>query len=187
MSFEVEVYAVVRRIPPGQVVTYGQVAALVGRERAARAVGGAMRHCPDGVPWHRVVNAQGGISRRRQGSGMLTQRIRLEQEGVRLRRGRVWLARYQWEPPMAGPRKVSRPASGDRSRPAARIAAIVGSSKRLADSKRPPHPVPGVTPKRSSHPASSGSSKRSVGSPKPLLHPARMGGRRGGPERPPRL
>ena len=98
MTFRAAVYALVRRIPPGQVATYGQVAALVGRPRAARAVGGAMRRCPDGVPWHRVVNAQGGISRRRQGSGMLTQRIRLEQEGVRLRRGRVPLAIRRWEP-----------------------------------------------------------------------------------------
>ena len=95
--FRAAVYALVRRVPRGKVVTYGQVAVLVGRERAARAVGGAMRHCPDDVPWHRVVNAQGRISRRRQGSGMLTQRIRLEQEGVPLRRGRVPLTRYRWD------------------------------------------------------------------------------------------
>jgi methylated-DNA-protein-cysteine methyltransferase-like protein len=57
-----------------------------------------MRRCPDDVPWHRVVNAQGGISRRRQMAGMLTQRMRLEQEGVQLRRGRVPLAKYRWEP-----------------------------------------------------------------------------------------
>jgi len=56
-----------------------------------------MRRCPDDVPWHRVVNAQGRISRRRREAGMLTQRIRLEQEGVTLRRGRVILERYRWE------------------------------------------------------------------------------------------
>jgi methylated-DNA-protein-cysteine methyltransferase related protein len=109
--FRVAVYALVRRVPRGQVVTYGQVAAMVRRPRSARAVGGAMRQCPDGVPWHRVVNAQGGISRRRQSSGMLTQRIRLEQEGVKLRGGRVPLSRYQWQPPrgavngLRGPRE----------------------------------------------------------------------------------
>jgi methylated-DNA-protein-cysteine methyltransferase-like protein len=97
-SFRSAVYAVVRKIPRGEVATYGQIALLAGRERAARAVGGAMRSCPDDVPWHRVVNAQGGISRRRRDVGMLTQRIRLEQEGVRLRRGRVWLSRFQWDP-----------------------------------------------------------------------------------------
>jgi methylated-DNA-protein-cysteine methyltransferase-like protein len=91
------VYRFVRRVPRGQVVTYGQVATLVGAPRAARAVGGAMRACPDDVPWHRVVNAQGRISRRRREAGMLTQRIRLEQEGIPLRRGRVVLARYRWE------------------------------------------------------------------------------------------
>ena len=116
MIFRVAVYALVRRIPPGQVATYGQVAALVGRARSARAVGGAMRRCPDDVPWHRVVNAQGGISRRRRESGMLTQRIRLEQEGVRLRRGRVPLARYRWEPSRADLRRRSavsrRPTGG---------------------------------------------------------------------------
>jgi len=112
-AFRSAVYAVVRRIPRGEVATYGQVAALVGRARAARAVGGAMRSCPDGVPWHRVVNAQGGISRRRRDSGMLTQRIRLEQEGVRLRRGRVWLARHQWEPvPADRRRRGARPTTG---------------------------------------------------------------------------
>ena len=97
MRFRAAVYALVRRVPRGHVVTYGQVAALLRRPRSARAVGGAIARCPDDVPWHRVVNAQGRISRRRQSSGMLTQRIRLEQEGVRLRRGRVPLAHYRWE------------------------------------------------------------------------------------------
>ena len=105
MMFRVAVYALVRRIPRGHVATYGQVASLVGRARSARAVGGALRQCPDDVPWHRVVNARGGISRRRWGSGQLTQRIRLEQEGVRLRRGRVPLSRYQWEPTRAEVRR----------------------------------------------------------------------------------
>jgi methylated-DNA-protein-cysteine methyltransferase-like protein len=99
--FRVAVYALVRRVPRGQVVTYGQVAAMLGHPRSARAVGGAMKRCPDDVPWHRVVNAQGSISRRRHEGSMLTQRIRLEQEGVRLRRGRIPLERYRWEPARA--------------------------------------------------------------------------------------
>ena len=60
-------------------------------------VGMAMRHCPQGVPWQRVVNAQGGISPRAAVGSMLTQRILLEQEGVTLRSGRVPLARYRWQ------------------------------------------------------------------------------------------
>lgn len=110
-SFDRDVYAVVRRIPSGRAATYGQVAALLGRPRAARAVGGAMRRCPPGVPWHRVVNAEGRISRRARGAGMLTQRLLLEREGVVLRRGRVDLARYAWDAaPRGRGRAARRPA-----------------------------------------------------------------------------
>ena len=90
------VWRVVRRIPRGRVATYGQIAALLGRPRGARAVGWAMRHCPGDVPWHRVVNASGGISRRARMESMLTQRMLLVREGVPLRRGRVALSRYRW-------------------------------------------------------------------------------------------
>jgi methylated-DNA-protein-cysteine methyltransferase related protein len=82
------VHSLVRRVPAGRVVTYGEVAALVGVPRAARAVGQAMRVCPAGVPWHRVVNGRGAISRRGDGSGALSQRLLLEGEGVRFARGR---------------------------------------------------------------------------------------------------
>ena len=116
VTFRVAIYRLIRRVPRGQVVTYGQVAAWLGRPRSSRAVGGAMRRCPDDVPWHRVVNAQGGISARRQMSGMLTQRMRLEQEGIRLRRGRVPLAHYRWEPARRPRRAVTAGRSrGDRA------------------------------------------------------------------------
>jgi len=95
--FDHAVYTLVRRIPAGRTATYGQVAAMLGRPRAARAVGGAMRRCPPGVPWHRVLNAAGRISRRARAAGMLTQRLLLEREGVTLRRGRVDFARYGWD------------------------------------------------------------------------------------------
>lgn len=98
MSFVRAVWRLVRRVPRGQVVTYGQVATLLGRPRAARVVGQAMRRCPADIPWHRVVNAQGGISHRARVSGMLTQRLRLEAEGVALRGGRVRLRHHQWHP-----------------------------------------------------------------------------------------
>ena len=94
--FHQAVYRMVRTIPRGRVMTYGQIAALLGHARAARAVGYAMRHCPAGIPWHRVVNAQGGISLRGNVDSMLTQRILLEQEGVTVRRGRIALPRYRW-------------------------------------------------------------------------------------------
>jgi methylated-DNA-protein-cysteine methyltransferase related protein len=96
VTFRAAVHRLVRRIPRGRVATYGQLAALLGRPRSARAVGAAMRACPADLPWHRVVNAGGGISRRLHAGSMLTQRIRLEQEGVPLRRGRVPLDECRW-------------------------------------------------------------------------------------------
>ncbi len=97
-----EIYQVVRCIPPGQVATYGQVAALMGRSGWARQVGYALfRVAPEAdIPWHRVINAQGKISRspQRQGSDEL-QRILLEQEGIVFsRQERIDLRRYQWQP-----------------------------------------------------------------------------------------
>ena len=95
-AFHAAVYRLERRIPRGRVATYGQIAAALGHPRAARAVGQAMKHAPADLPWHRVVNAQGGISRRANVGGMLTQRLRLEQDGVRVRRGRVRLRDHRW-------------------------------------------------------------------------------------------
>jgi len=97
--FHRAVYRLVRRIPRGHVMTYGQIAAVLGWPRSARAVGQAMRHCPSGIPWHRVVNAQGGISLRPNVANMLTQRLLLEQEGVTVRRGRIRLDRHRWRGP----------------------------------------------------------------------------------------
>jgi len=96
VSFARRVWRFVRRIPRGRVVTYGQIAERLGRPRGARVVGHAMRECPHDLPWHRVVNAAGGISPRARMSGMITQRLRLEAEGIRLRGGRVPLTRYRW-------------------------------------------------------------------------------------------
>jgi methylated-DNA-protein-cysteine methyltransferase-like protein len=107
--FHRAVYRLVDDIPRGQVATYGQLAAILGWPRAARAVGYAMRHCPLDVPWHRVVNASGGISLRANVDSMLTQRVLLEQEGVRVRRGRIQLDRHRWTGPR-GRRRLGLPA-----------------------------------------------------------------------------
>jgi methylated-DNA-protein-cysteine methyltransferase-like protein len=122
VTFHEEVWRLVARIPRGRVATYGQIAALLGRPRASRAVGQAMAGLgprAGDVPWHRVVNAQGGISRRPRAAGMLTQRLRLEGEGVRVRRGRVDLRRYRWA--TAGPARAA--GIPERLRAAARRAA----------------------------------------------------------------
>lgn len=95
------IYAVVRRIPKGKVASYGQVAALARLPGRARQVGYALHALPNGttVPWQRVVNAQGGISRRRRPGPELTQRILLEREGVRFgARGRIALKTFGWKP-----------------------------------------------------------------------------------------
>jgi methylated-DNA-protein-cysteine methyltransferase-like protein len=92
---------VVRRIPKGRVATYGQVASLAGLAGHARQVGYALHALPDGttVPWHRVVNAAGGISTRATPGGELVQRLLLEKEGIRLDgRGRVPLDQLRWSP-----------------------------------------------------------------------------------------
>jgi len=95
------VYRVVRRIPAGRVATYGQVAALAGTPRAARAVGWALRALDAAkaarVPWHRVVNAAGAISPR-LGLSPEIQRQRLRAEGVRFLKGHVDLRRHGLRP-----------------------------------------------------------------------------------------
>lgn len=96
-SFRDRVIAVVRAIPEGRVATYGQVAGLAGRPRAARVVGGILRAAPDDVPWHRVVNAQGGISTYRIGAGELQEAL-LESEGVVVRDRTLDLATHRWRP-----------------------------------------------------------------------------------------
>src|SRR5881409_1644023 len=97
------VYRVVRRVPRGRVATYGQIAAILGQPRGARAVGmalGALRGpLLDLVPWQRVINAAGRCSHR-DGFWADIQREFLEREGVRFdRRGRVDLKRTRWPGP----------------------------------------------------------------------------------------
>lgn len=102
-KFARAVYALVRRVPRGTVVTYGQVAAILGHPRAARAVGTALSNLPRPlvrvVPWQRVINAAGGISFRGDLHRPDMQRQLLEMEGVVLRNGRIDLARYRWPGP----------------------------------------------------------------------------------------
>ncbi|MES1933129.1 MGMT family protein [Salinisphaera shabanensis T35B1] len=90
------VFDAVRRIPAGRVTTYGRIARLIGRPRAARQVGYAMHRCPSGLPWHRVINAQGRISLPAASTAALAQRRRLEEEGVVFIGGKVDLDRFGW-------------------------------------------------------------------------------------------
>jgi methylated-DNA-protein-cysteine methyltransferase-like protein len=97
------VYRLVRRVPRGKVVTYGQVAAILGQPRGARAVGTALSALRPPllalVPWQRVINAAGRCSHR-NGLDAAVQRDLLEREGVRFdRRGVVDLRRFRWTGP----------------------------------------------------------------------------------------
>ena len=94
-----EAHALVRRIPRGRVATYGQIARLMGDRYSPRWVGWALHGAPEGVPWHRVVNARGGISTRQVLSyAPDLQKQLLEAEGVEFDdRDRCDLERYLWD------------------------------------------------------------------------------------------
>lgn len=102
-NFYQQVYTLVARIPYGQVMTYGQVAVILRKPHAARAVGYALHRIPSGVtiPWQRVINSQGKISPRgfSEDHEPLIQRMLLEQEGILFdSQGAIDLARYLWQP-----------------------------------------------------------------------------------------
>ncbi len=107
------IYDVVRRIPRGRVATYGMVAMVAGYPRAARFAGLAMHHCDDpSVPCHRVVNASGGLA-----PHFVSQRARLEREGVTFAGRNVALGRQLWTPRLPVDRGV---VASSRRRVAAR-------------------------------------------------------------------
>ena len=105
IEFRNHAWEIVRQIPSGKVATYGQIAAMVAtitgsssqnfRAFGPRWVGAAMAACPDNVPWHRVINAQGKISIR--GTSVEKQRKMLEAEGVVFdSRDRINLKIFSW-------------------------------------------------------------------------------------------
>ena len=81
-KYRERVYSIVRRIPRGRVMTYGQIAELLGEGYTPRTVGFCMHSSPDGTPWHRVLNAQGATSTGRVVLPHDKQQRLLEQEGV---------------------------------------------------------------------------------------------------------
>jgi methylated-DNA-protein-cysteine methyltransferase-like protein len=99
-SFFKQVYRIVRQIPRGEVLTYGQIATLVGAPHMARQVGWAMHGCPTGLPWQRVVGAGGKIliNSMSSGEGPLLQRKLLELEGVHFTGKCVDMKIHQFRP-----------------------------------------------------------------------------------------
>ncbi|MFN0280082.1 MAG: MGMT family protein [Pyrinomonadaceae bacterium] len=93
------VYEFVRQIPPGKVMTYGQLAIILGEGYTARTVGYVMHGSPDDVPWQRVINSQGKCSTGRLTIPLNLQQELLEAEGVIFNAaGKCDLSRFQWFP-----------------------------------------------------------------------------------------
>jgi methylated-DNA-protein-cysteine methyltransferase-like protein len=104
-NFYEQVYAVIRRIPLGQVTSYGRIAQMLGAPNAARAVGYALRALKDkqqdsdysDVPWQRVINSQGRISIVNREFGAKLQADILRSEGVEVSHEyHIDLDKYLW-------------------------------------------------------------------------------------------
>jgi methylated-DNA-protein-cysteine methyltransferase-like protein len=98
-EYRKRVYQIVRKIPPGRVMTYGQLAEILGESYTPRTVGFVMHGSDDKTPWHRVINAQGACSTGRVVLPFDKQQRMLEAEGVSFNeRGRCELQTYLWIP-----------------------------------------------------------------------------------------
>lgn len=98
-DYRERVFRLVRSIPRGRVMTYGQIAEILGEGYTPRTVGFVMHSSNDKTPWHRVVNAQGGCSTRGIVLPHDKQQRMLEAEGVSFNeRGRCALQTYLWIP-----------------------------------------------------------------------------------------
>jgi len=104
------VYRIVRSIPRGRVMTYGQLAEILGEGYTPRTIGFVMHGSDDKTPWHRVINAQGGCSTGRLVLPADKQQRMLAAEGVEFNeRGRCDLQRYLWIPRERKTRSKSSP------------------------------------------------------------------------------
>ena len=98
-QYRERVYKIVRRIPPGRVMTYGQIAYILGEGYTPRTVGFVMHGADDDTPWHRVINSQGRCSTARLVLPSDKQQRMLETEGVRFDdSARCDLEVYLWHP-----------------------------------------------------------------------------------------
>lgn len=108
-KYRERVYQLVRSIPRGRVMTYGQIAEILGEGYTPRTVGFVMHGSDDKTPWHRVINAQGACSTGRIALPHDKQQRMLESEGVEFnQRGRCDLQTYLWIPAARKPSKEKR-------------------------------------------------------------------------------
>lgn len=103
------VFRIVRSIPRGRVMTYGQIAEILGEGYTPRTVGFVMHSSNDKTPWHRVINAQGGCSTRGLVLPHDKQQRMLEAEGVTFNeRGRCELQQFLWIPAEAEKKRKAK-------------------------------------------------------------------------------
>ena len=103
-QFYRQVWSCARQVPIAKVATYGQIAKMLERplalkeqdykEFSARWVGDAMAACPNDVPWQRIINAQGKVSKRVDAQ---KQKVLLEQEGIVFIDDKLNMSQYQWD------------------------------------------------------------------------------------------
>ncbi len=157
LDFTHAVHALVRRVPRGKLISYGGVAAILGRPRAARGVGRALAALPDDsdVPWWRVVSRDGAVSlpgalaadraaAAARGSPGALQRTLLEAEGVRFDTGgRASWKRHGWQPDERELEELSRLVDRDarKERVKRSVSVLIrerGSRERVLTVLRPP-------------------------------------------------
>ncbi|MGV8844674.1 MAG: MGMT family protein [Pseudomonas sp.] len=93
-------YLSLAQVPPGKVISYGQLAQLAGLGRAARWVGHILSQLPEDtkLPWHRVLSASGRLSLSVDSPSGAEQRVRLQDEGVLILNQRVDMRVHGWRP-----------------------------------------------------------------------------------------
>ena len=103
-GYRQRVYELVKRIPYGRVMTYGQIAELMGEGYTARTVGFVMHSADEDVPWQRVINSRGACSTGRLLLPADKQQRLLEAEEIDFdAQGRCDLGVYRWTPEDAMP------------------------------------------------------------------------------------
>ena len=96
-DFTTKVLEIIQEIPEGYVMTYGQIAAYAGNPRGARQVSRILHSMTEKyqLPWHRVINSQGGISL--TGDAGFVQAAMLKREGIEVKNKKINLRKYLYE------------------------------------------------------------------------------------------